>query len=456
METIVAIATAAGQAAISIIRLSGDEAYAVALKMFRTTQLETVNALKPRYMTYGVVVDEENSQLDEVLMVYFKGPNSYTREDMIEIQTHGSYIAVERIVSRILELGVRPAEKGEFTLRGYLNGRLDLTQAEAIMDLIGSKTSQGFDMALDQLKGKVSERVNVVRGELKGLMAHMEVCIDYPEEDIEEVTYGQIKEGITKALTTIKSIQTESLSGMILKEGIRVVIIGKPNVGKSSLLNALLKENRAIVTDIPGTTRDSIEEMMHIKGLPLRLIDTAGIRETEDYIEKIGVERSKALFNDADVVLLVLNVNESLTDEDLALFETINCKPVVVILNKIDLESKLDEMIIKSYFGDKNTVKTSILQDEGLKTLESVLYQQVLGENLSSQKGIMTNARQLSALTLAQKALESAYMQTLDGIPYEYILVDLEDAQRFFAEITGEVIDEEMLNAIFSSFCLGK
>ncbi len=456
METIAAIATAAGQSAVSIIRLSGDEAYSIALKLFRTPQIKCVTELKPRYMTYGVVVDAYEKTLDEVLIVYFKGPKSYTREDMIEIQTHGSHVAVEKIFEQALLLGARPANRGEFTLRGFLNGRIDLTQAEAITDIVTAQTQQGFDLAINQLKGKVSERVNLLRVNLKGIMAHMEVCIDYPEEDIEAITFNTIISTLTPLIDQIHQIQIEGKSGRILKEGIKVVILGRPNVGKSSLLNALLKVNRAIVTDVPGTTRDSIEETMHIKGLPLRLIDTAGLRETEDIIERMGVERSKALFNEADVVLLVLDVNQVLSDEDIKLFEVIGEKPTVVILNKIDLESHIDESVIQMYFTPDRIVRTSILNEEGLTVLEKKLYHAVIGEAEVSNKGIMTNSRQLKAIDAVDKALQSALEQAKTSTPYEYILVDLEEAQRHFAEITGEVMDEEMLNAIFSTFCLGK
>lgn len=456
MDTIAAIATAVGVSAVSIIRLSGDSAYAIALKLFRHTNLKPVKSLRDRHMNYGVIVDQHDTVLDEVLCVYFKGPRSYTREDMIEIHTHGSQISLERIYGAVLKAGAVQAKPGEFTRRGFINGRMDLTQAEAVMDLISAQTHQGFDMAMGQLKGKVSERVNQLRVRLRKLMAHIEVCIDYPEEDIEAVTYHEIETTIKSLLNEIMEIQSASRSGKLLKDGVKVVIIGRPNVGKSSLLNALLKENRAIVTDIPGTTRDSIEEMMHLKGLPLKLVDTAGLRETEDLIEQIGVERSKAHFNEADVILLVLNNNDTLTDEDIDLFKVISHKPTVVIINKIDLEPLLNEKLIETFFPNTHIVKTSILQDTGLMDIEETLYQTVIGDSIEINKGIMTNTRQLTALEKAREALASSLEQTELMVPYEYIMVDFEETQRYFAEITGDVMDEEMMQEIFGTFCLGK
>jgi len=456
MDTIAAIATAAGEAAVSIVRISGPQSIEAAKALFRRKDKKPVPTFKPNQMMYGFIVDSDEQIIDEVYVVYFKAPYSYTCEDVVEIHTHGSRISLERTLQRIYAMNIRPAERGEFTQRAFLNGRLDLTQAEAVMDLITSRTKQGFDIAMQQLGGKLQHRVTELKVQLMQLMAHLEVCMDYPEEDIEDVTYESLKSSIQKLLHEIYAIEADGKSGKLLKEGIKVVIIGKPNVGKSSLLNALLRENRAIVTDIPGTTRDSIEEVMHIRGLPLRLVDTAGLRETEDLIEHMGVERSRALFNEADVVLLVLNVNEVLTQEDIHLFEVLNGRPTILILNKMDLDFVIDEEELLKHFKPDQFVRTSILNEEGLAALEQVLYHSVLGEAEVSTHGIMTNSRQLSALSLSKVSLEQALAQVHALTPYAYIMIDLEDAKRHFEEITGDFVDEEILNAIFSSFCLGK
>lgn len=450
-DTIVAISSAIGEGAIGIIRLSGEEALSILKKIFTPT-----SAFESRQMYYGVI-KKEDTVLDEVMAVYMAAPKTYTKEDIVEIYCHGGVISIKRVLDYILELGIRMAEPGEFTQRAFLNGRLDLSQAEAVMDLISAKTEKSFDLAYHQLEGSLSNKINTVRESLLKTIAHLEVCIDYPEEDIEEITYDEIITSFTHVQNELNLLLAHSDNGRIIREGIKIAIIGKPNVGKSSLLNALLKEARAIVTDVAGTTRDIIEEHLNIQGIPIRIIDTAGIRETSDQVEKIGVERSKEIFNKADMVLFVLNAAEQLTEEDKMLMTLVADKKSIVIINKMDLDNKIEWDHIEDHFKNQAIIKTSLLKDEGIISVEQAIVQMVYdGDITSSNDQLLSNSRHIQAVKEAKSSIEQALNAAKDRMPYDFIEVDTLDCLESLGKITGETIENDIVKSIFGSFCLGK
>lgn len=453
-ETIVAISSAIGEGAIGIIRMSGDEAFNIVNKIFKPKG--SYNKIENRKMVFGEVV-KDNQVLDEVMTVYMAAPKTYTKEDVVEIYCHGGVIAIKRVLDYILEFNVVMAEPGEFTKRAFLNGRLDLSQAEAVMDLISAKTEKGFDVAYQQLEGSLSSKINKIRQELLKVVGHLEVCIDYPEEDIEEVTYPDILTSFNQVKKELQQLLSHSDNGRIIREGLKIAIIGKPNVGKSSLLNALLKEARAIVTDIAGTTRDVIEEHLNIQGIPIRIIDTAGIRKTSDQIEQIGVERSKEIFNQADMVLFVLNASEQLSDEDKELIELVSNKKSIIIVNKMDLESKIDWNHIERKFNERTIIKTSLLKDEGILEVEQAIVDMVYeGDIHASNNQLLSNARHIQAVKQSLQSIEAAIRATEDHMPYDFIEVDTFDCLESLGKITGETIENDIVKEIFGNFCLGK
>ncbi len=373
-ETIAAIATAPGEAGIGIIRVSGKSAVNVVDKVFRSKRFDSLTKCEQRRLNYGHIIDpKDGKKVDEVLVVYMKAPYTYTTEDVVEINCHGGIIPVRRILELVLENGARMAERGEFTKRAFLNGRIDLAQAEAVMDLISAKTDSSFDVSLNQLEGSLSKEVSEIRNLLLAMLAHVEASIDFPEDDVEDMAYSQLEEQGVEVLNRINSLLDTAYTGKILREGLKTVILGKPNVGKSSLMNAILRENRAIVTDIPGTTRDIIEEYVNIKGIPLKIVDTAGIRETEDIVEKIGVDRAKEFLNKSDLVIVVFDMSRELTTEDYDIINLIKDRKVIILLNKTDLPNKIDEEHIQKLLPDKNIISTSIIKGEGLDALENTL-----------------------------------------------------------------------------------
>lgn len=454
-EPIVAIATTAGEGAIGIIRVSGDGVIERIGNLFKSKYGKKFTKEEDKRLIYGHIVNGENI-IDEVMAVAMFGPNTYTKEDMVEIQCHGGMIPLRNIMALLLDHGFRIAEPGEFTKRAFLNGRLDLAQAESVMDLISAKTNNGFDIAYNQLEGKLSMQVDLLRSELVATMAHLEVSIDYPEEDIEEITYNEVLERLNGVKNEILRLLKNSETGRIIREGLSTVIVGKPNVGKSSLLNALLKEARAIVTDIPGTTRDVIEEYIQIKGVALRLVDTAGIRETEDLVEKLGVEKSKEFFNKADLVIFVLSANEALTEDDREIMSYLKDKKAIVLVNKNDLEMVLDLNEIEKELGHMPIIRSSVLMDNGIEALEDAIVQVVYGGIKTSETALVSNVRHLNALNKALKAITDAIRVTEEGMPYDFIEVDLKNVYEHLGEITGESLEEDLVNKIFANFCLGK
>lgn len=455
-DTIAAIATAPGEGGIGIIRISGYKSLEVAEKVFKSMSGKPIKEYKQRTLIYGNVVDNDNV-IDEVLLAYMKGPNSYTTEDIIEINCHGGFISVKKILELILSKDVRLADPGEFTKRAFLNGRIDLSQAEAIIDVIKAKTNMAHEVAQNQLEGSLSNKIKELRMNVTEVLAHLEVAIDFSEEDIEEITYQTLKEKAEGLRIEIKKLYDTAESGKILRDGLKTVIVGKPNVGKSSLLNSILGENRAIVTDIPGTTRDVIEEFVNIKGIPLKIVDTAGIRETEDVVEKIGVEKSKESFNSADLVIMVLDSSMKLSDEDRDILKKLENKKTIVLLNKADLEQKIEEDELNKYVSSDSIIKISALQHEGIEELHDKIESMVYKGNVKNTSSVViTNSRHRDALLRAYESINDAIKAIDENLPYDFIEVDFKNIWDYLGYINGDTVKEDLLDTIFSNFCIGK
>lgn len=455
-DTIAAIATAPGEGGIGIIRISGERSLSVAEEIFRSMSGKLIKDYKTRTLVYGNIVDGDKV-IDEVLVAYMKGPNSYTAEDVIEINCHGGFISVKKILELILSKDVRLAEQGEFTKRAFLNGRIDLSQAEAIIDVIKAKTDMAHEVAQNQLEGSLSNKIKDLRMKVTEVLAHLEVAIDFSEEDVEEITYQTLEEKARELKNEIKKLYDTAESGKILRDGLKTVIVGKPNVGKSSLLNSILGENRAIVTDIPGTTRDVIEEFVNIKGIPLKIVDTAGIRETEDVVEKIGVEKSKESFNSADLVIMVLDSSRQLSDEDLEILADLENKKTIVLLNKTDLEQKIEEDKIRQYVDNDSIIRISALKHEGIEEIhdkiESMVYK---GSIKNTSSLVITNSRHKDALLRAYESINDAISAIEQNLPYDFIEVDFKNIWDYLGYINGDTVKEDLLDTIFSNFCIGK
>lgn len=375
-DTIAAIATAPGEGGIGIIRISGEKSLQVANSIFKSISGKKIEEYNTRTLIYGHIVDNDKV-IDEVLVAFMKGPNSYTTEDVIEINCHGGFISVKKILELILSKDVRLADQGEFTKRAFLNGRIDLAQAEAIIDVINAKTDMAHTVAQSQLEGSLSKKIKDLRFNVTEILAQITVSLDFPDEDVEHITYNTLKEKTIALQKEINKLYDTSESGKILRDGLKTVIVGKPNVGKSSLLNAILGENRAIVTDIPGTTRDVIEEFVNIKGIPLKIVDTAGIRETEDVVERIGVEKSREFFSAADLSIVVLDSSRSLDPEDIEILESVQPNKTIVLLNKTDLDRVIDLDKIKEYIAEENVIEISALQHEGIEKIHDKIEEMV-------------------------------------------------------------------------------
>ncbi|WP_026908465.1 tRNA uridine-5-carboxymethylaminomethyl(34) synthesis GTPase MnmE [Paucisalibacillus globulus] len=455
-ETITAISTPIGEGAISIVRLSGSDAIEITSKIYKGKDLQEVES---HTIHYGKIIDPETNEVaEEVMVTVMRGPKTFTREDVVEINCHGGLVSVNRVLEIVLNQGARLAEPGEFTKRAFLNGRIDLSQAEAVMDLIRAKTDKAMNVALKQMDGRLSSLIKKYRQSLLETVAHVEVNIDYPEyDDVEEMSHEMMRVKTKEVHAEIEELLSVAKQGKILREGIATAIIGRPNVGKSSLLNALVQENKAIVTDIPGTTRDIIEEYVNVRGIPLRLIDTAGIRETEDVVERIGVERSRQALKEADLILLVLNNNEELTEEDLRLLEVVKGLEYIVIINKTDLNQKLDVEKVRDLVEDKRIVSTSLLKEEGIGELESAIADSFFaGEIDSVDLTYVSNARHIQLLKQAKQALEDA-MDSLDmGMPLDIVQIDVTRTWEFLGEIIGDTASDSLIDQLFSQFCLGK
>lgn len=455
-ETIAAIATPFGEGGIGIIRMSGEESLKIVKDIFVPA---SGKPLTNRMLTYGHVYDDEKNVIDEVMAVFMKAPKTYTREDVVEINCHGGVVPVQKILSLILSKGARLAEPGEFTKRAFLNGRLDLTQAEAVIDLISAKAEKTFDVAMKQLEGAVSGKIRECREALTDVLVNLTVNIDYPDEDIEEITYKELAHDLETVLSKIKLLLAGFDTGRILKEGLRVAIIGKPNVGKSSLMNALLKESRAIVTDIPGTTRDTIEENLSIRGIPVVLTDTAGIRETEDYVEAMGIERSKESFNRADLIIMVMDGSGEIENTDLEIIEKLDPAKSVILLNKNDLATGIavDDVKRITPSGETEVISVSMKKTDDILRIEEILLERIcLGKVTQQNSAVITNVRQKKLLDTAALSLSDAIEATYALEPLEVLEIDVKEAYLALGEILGEETAENILEEVFSRFCLGK
>ncbi|MFB9278358.1 tRNA uridine-5-carboxymethylaminomethyl(34) synthesis GTPase MnmE [Cohnella cellulosilytica] len=455
-DTIAAIATALGEGSIAVVRVSGPEAVATVAKLFKSKQ--DLREAASHTVQYGWIVDPQSERrIDEVLVTVMKGPRSFTAEDVVEISTHGGIVAVKSVLELVLRHGVRLAEPGEFTKRAFLNGRIDLAQAEAVIDLIRSKSDRAFQVARRQAEGSVSKKIVPLRQRLIELIAHVEVNIDYPEHDVEDVTAELIRTDCRSVLAEVNELLQRSNEGKILREGIVTAIVGRPNAGKSSLLNALARENKAIVTDIPGTTRDIVEETVALSGIPLRLLDTAGIRETEDLVEQIGVERSHGALNDADLILLVLNRHEELHEDERKLLRQLKDRSTIVVVNKIDLPAKLEIGEIERDYPTERIVYLSAKEGQGIEQLEQAVTGMFFsGAVESGDITYVSNARHVALLHQTRQSLEDAIQATYEGVPIDLIQIDITASWESLGQILGDAAGDSLLDQIFSQFCLGK
>ena len=449
-DTIVAISTKLGVGAISIIRVSGNNSISLVNKVFRGKDLTKVES---HTINYGFI-NNGKEDLDEVLVTVMKAPKTFTREDVVEINCHGGIATTLSILELLIEQGARQAEKGEFTKRAFLNGRIDLTQAESVMDLIDSKTESSRKLALSSLEGSLKKYINSFRDKLKHVLANIEVNIDYPEYyDIEEVTKKELKEVITNLEKDLQNLVKKSEERQIIKNGIKTIIIGRPNVGKSSILNRFLKEDKAIVTDIEGTTRDIVEGSITFDGIELSLIDTAGIRDTDNLAEKIGVEKSLSLIDNANLIIVVLNASEELTENDKFILDKVKDKNPIIVLNKNDLPSKID----KSKLDFKHIVSTNTNTLDGIEPLkEEIKNMFKLSEIKEDDYTYLANERQLSLAKQALKSLQDAKVSLDKDAPVDIIEIDLKEVFEILGSITGESYSDELLDELFANFCVGK
>lgn len=455
-RTIAAISTPMGEGAIAIVRLSGDEAIEIADRIFKGKK--SLKEVDSHTIHYGHLIDPKtNEVVEEVMVSVMKAPRTFTREDVVEINCHGGIVSVNRVLELVLTNGARLAEPGEFTKRAFLNGRIDLSQAEAIIDLIRSKTEKAMTVALQQMEGRLSKLIRSLRQTLVETIAHVEVNIDYPEYDAEEMTKRLLLEKITEVKQEIEKLIATSKQGKILREGVKTAIIGRPNVGKSSLLNTLIQENKAIVTNIPGTTRDILEEYVNIRGVPLHLIDTAGIRETDDVVEKIGVERSRQMLKEADLVLLVLNYAEPLSKEDEELIQTAKAHETIIIINKIDLPQKIDIGKVKQLAGKTPVISVSLMKEKGIEQLEETIADRYFTSGIeTTDMTYVTNSRHIALLHKAKDAIDEAIAALENDLPIDIAQIDIRRAWEKLGEIIGDTVSESLIDQLFSQFCLGK
>ncbi|MFZ5634221.1 MAG: tRNA uridine-5-carboxymethylaminomethyl(34) synthesis GTPase MnmE [Bacillota bacterium] len=451
-DTIAAVSTPLGEGGVGIIRISGKDAFSVARKLFRPARPK--DWLQENYkLHYGHVVDGAGRVIDEVLLAVMKEPYTYTRENVVEINCHGGIVPLRETLKAVLASGARLAEPGEFTRRAFLNGRLDLSQAESVIDIIRSKTGASLKVALSQLAGGLSARIGEIQGKILGILAGLEASIDFPEDDVEEKARRQLSVSALDIIGDLDKLIEAAGKGRIYREGIKTVIAGRPNVGKSSLLNALLGQERAIVTHVPGTTRDVIEETLNIRGIPLKLIDTAGLRETQDLVERIGVEKTREMLAGADLILFVVEAAEGLTGEDREILRALDKSKTFLIINKIDLGVNIQDPGMEGI----PAVEVSALTGEGMDTLEDRIEEIVTGGKISSPESIMVSSARHEAVLRRARGLMAEFHASLDrDIPVDLLSIDVRGAWEALGEITGSTVTEDLLDRIFNDFCIGK
>jgi tRNA modification GTPase len=451
-DTIVAFATVMGEASIQVIRLSGADARDIVTKFFKPKNVKRWNHKENFTLHLGIFQDNNNIS-DQVLIGRMLAPNSYTGEDIYEINCHGGPWVAQKILESCLKAGARLAQPGEFSKRAFLNGKMDLIQAEAVVDLISARTNNAAELAFAQLSGKLSDNISSFRSKILDILAFIEAGIDFPEDDVEELDRTSLKKSIKEALLNVETLIAGSKTGKILREGLQTVIVGKPNVGKSSLLNALLNEERAIVTNIPGTTRDEIRESINFAGILMQLVDTAGIRVSEDLIEQIGIDRTWRALDTADLILLVVEAGNPLESDEMRIIQDYGSR-VIVLANKIDL---LDQTLYIEPLNGEVWIPLSVTRYEGFDCLEQEIKNRVFSGNINClNEPLLSNVRQISALEKSQKALSDAFQALINGFPWDILSIDVRKALQFVSEVTGDNVQEDLLDTIFSRFCIGK
>ena len=453
-DTIAAIATPVGEGGISIIRISGSNSLDIANKIFKGKNNKSILDMKSYTMRYGYIINDGDI-IDEVIVSFMKGPKSFTSEDIVEINCHGGVVSTNKVLDSVIRFGARLAEPGEFTKRAFLNGRIDLSQAEAVIDIIRAKTDLSMKSALAQSQGLLSQEINKLKEYLLNVLALIEYDVDFTEDEEEpdETIPIRVEENLVESIDKINKLIVNAEEGKILREGLNMVIIGKPNVGKSSLLNYLLQEKRAIVTDIPGTTRDVIEEYINLDGIPVKIVDTAGIRETEDVVEKIGVEKSKEKIDEADLVVLMLDISKDFEEEDREIVNYIKDKKHIVLLNKVDLDYKINR---ESLINLENILEVSIKNDEGIEAFKDKIKELFFGGKLQSESIIISNTRHKEALYRSKENCELALNSVRKNEFLDLISIYVTSGLKALGEITGSEIEEDLVNKIFSEFCVGK
>lgn len=457
LDTITSISTPMGEGAIGIVRLSGSRAIEITDKLYKGKK--PLAEVDSHTINYGHIVDPDtNEVVEEVMVSVLRAPKTFTREDIVEINCHGGILTINRVLELTMTAGARMAEPGEYTKRAFLNGRIDLSQAEAVMDFIRSKTDRASKVAMNQIEGRLSDMIKRQRQSILEILAQVEVNIDYPEyDDVEDATTEFLLKKSEEIKSEIDRLLATGTQGKIMREGLSTVIVGKPNVGKSSMLNNLIQDNKAIVTEVAGTTRDVLEEYVNVRGVPLRLVDTAGIRETEDIVEKIGVERSRKALSEADLILFVLNYNEALTEEDVKLYEVIKNEDAIVIVNKTDLEQHLDLDEVRDMVGDMPVIETSMLKQEGIDQLEEQIRDLFFGGEVQNKDmTYVSNSRHISLLKQARHSIQDAIDAAEAGIPMDMVQIDLTRTWEILGEIIGASASDELIDQLFSQFCLGK
>ncbi|BCZ49472.1 tRNA modification GTPase MnmE [Clostridium gelidum] len=456
-DTICAIATPIGEGGVAIIRISGENALSIASKIFVAKNNYDVKNMQTYTMKYGNVIEIDNKEIiDDVILSYMKSPKSYTGENVVEINCHGGVVSTNSVLNQIIRAGARLAEPGEFTKRAFLNGRIDLSQAEAVMDIITAKTELSMKSAMLQSNGALSREITELRKYLLNVLALIEYAVDFTEDDediIDDNLVLQIKDGIDKTIFKIKNLLSNADEGKIIRDGLNVVIVGKPNVGKSSLLNALLKEKRAIVTDVPGTTRDVIEEYINLDGIPIRISDTAGIRETEDIVEKIGVEKSKEKIEEADLIILMLDASRDIDEEDKAILDKIKNRKYIVLLNKTDLDMEISQEVRNNL---DNKIDISAKTGKGIDDLKTEIKNLFFNGEINSESLIISNTRHKQALYRSLENCDIALNRVNANEYLDLISIYITAAMKALGEITGDELEEDLLNKIFSEFCVGK